>query len=266
MDNFSSQGNLPPPVVVQRGSKVFQRLPTLPDTLPVSSGSAGAAVSATNAQATNSLGRAKDEFFGGVTRRGRLGTDRPFPSVHHNRTSGDLFGAVSSFFTRTGGSGAAGTSSGGGGDIDVCEICHVTKFTSTAGHNCAQCNLKTCVRCGGWFGTQPSWMCKNCFSNLSAPPKSVAGGVKDVQRPTAGRSLATTDQSATTGEILPHSRHNPVSSVAPTSSARPHPAPPTSSSSSAIGNVFNVPPSVERSQSGYAGVASRSRLREAMRE
>ncbi|VUZ57250.1 unnamed protein product, partial [Hymenolepis diminuta] len=60
-----SQGNLPPPVVVQRGSKVFQRLPTLPDTLPVSSGSAGAAVSATNAQATNSLGRAKDEFFGG---------------------------------------------------------------------------------------------------------------------------------------------------------------------------------------------------------
>lgn len=148
----SSQGAIPASGVqsVQRGSKVFQRLPTLPNAAS-STALAGnnSAASTTNAQAVKSLGRAKDEFFGGVTRRGRLSSERPFLHVQHNRTSEDLFGAVSNFFTRTGGGPGIG-----GSDGDVCEVCHITKFTSTAGHNCAQCGLKTCARCGGWFGTQ----------------------------------------------------------------------------------------------------------------
>ncbi|KAM7538442.1 hypothetical protein Aperf_G00000077011 [Anoplocephala perfoliata] len=245
-----SQGTIPPPVVqsVHRGSKVFQRLPTLPDAA-FSSALTGAssAASTTNAQAVKSLGRAKDEFFGGVTRRSRLNTERPFPHVQHNRTSEDLFGAVSNFFTRTG---------GGPSDGDVCEICHVTKFTSTAGHNCAQCGLKTCVRCGGWFGTQSSWMCKNCFSDLSSPQPIISGGVKDAQKPTTNLAAI----SAAAGEVSSHSRRNPQSfplSMASTSTAHA-----TSSSST----TSTVPPSVDRSQSGYAGVASRTRLREAMRD
>ena len=141
----SSSQSTPAYKVVQRGSKLFQRLPTLTDASP----SAATESSSSNAQLSNSIGgpiaRTKDEFFGGVTRR-NLGTEMPFQSVRHYRTSGDLFGAVSNFFTRTG--------SGGSDGDDVCEICHITKFTGNAGHNCAQCNLKTCVRCGGWFGTQ----------------------------------------------------------------------------------------------------------------
>lgn len=149
---FRSQVTLPKPQVVQRGSKVFQRLPTLPADPSNPS-------SYPNAQMTNSIRgggpitRAKDEFFGGVTRRGATDVH----AVQHNRTSGDLFGAVSSFFTRGGGVGSSvNVTRSSISSSDVCEICHVTKFTSSAGHNCANCNLKTCVRCGGWFGAQVS--------------------------------------------------------------------------------------------------------------
>ncbi|KAL5104518.1 Regulating synaptic membrane exocytosi protein 2 [Taenia crassiceps] len=254
-----SQTSLSIPVcqVVHRGSKVFQRLPILTDASPSpSSTSTTNTASASNAQLVNSIGgpiaRAKDEFFGGVTRRG-LEVERPLPSVHHNRTSGDLFGAVSNFFTRTGG--------GSGGCTDICEVCHVTKFTGNAGHNCVQCTLKTCVRCGGWFGTQSSWMCKNCFSNLSSP-SAMTHGAKD---PKSSLPLGLTShgmESSSSPLTTTESSLNPrlMPKVGSTSTS----ATTTASTSSSI-SASNVAP-VERSLSSYAGVASRTRLRETMKD
>ncbi|KAH9283104.1 Regulating synaptic membrane exocytosis protein 1 [Echinococcus granulosus] len=241
--------------VVHRGSKVFQRLPALTDASPSSSSTSTTnTASASNAQLANSIGgpvaRAKDEFFGGVTRRG-LCAERPLPSVHHNRTSGDLFGAVSNFFTRTGG--------GSGNFGDVCEICHVTKFTGNAGHNCVQCNLKTCVRCGGWFGTQSSWMCKNCFSNLSSP-SAMTHVAKDAKTPLPSGLTSYRRESFSSPLNTTESTLNPrmIPKIPPTST------PATASTSSSL-SASNVAP-VERSLSSYAGVASQTRLREAMKD
>uniref|UniRef100_A0A0R3W3X9 Regulating synaptic membrane exocytosis protein 2 n=1 Tax=Taenia asiatica TaxID=60517 RepID=A0A0R3W3X9_TAEAS len=254
-----SQTTLSTPVcqVVHRGSKVFQRLPILTDASPSSSSTSTTnTASASNAQPVNSIGgpiaRAKDEFFGGVTRRG-LEPERPLPSVHHNRTSGDLFGAVSNFFTRTGG--------GSGGCGDICEICHVTKFTGNTGHNCVQCALKTCVRCGGWFGTQSSWMCKNCFSNLSSP-SAMTHGARDPKSSLPSRLTARGRESPPSPLTTTESSLNPrlMPKIGPTST----PATTTASTSSSV-SASNVAP-VERSQSSYAGVASRTRLREAMKD
>lgn len=81
-------------------------------------------------------------------------------------------------------------------------------------------------------------------------------GAKDGQRLTTNLAAV----SAATGEVPSHSRRNPQSgplSVASISTAHVASFP---------SNTSNVPPSFDSSQSGYAGVASRRKLRGFLRE
>ncbi|VDD74043.1 unnamed protein product [Mesocestoides corti] len=227
--------------VVHQGSKVFQRLPPPAD--PSSSSASAPSVDLANNTSDSAMvdrppvTRSKDEFFGGVTRRGK---SRDAPAVHHTHTSGDLLGVVSNFVAKP-----------EGGRCDVCEICNFTKFAGIAGHRCAQCNRKTCARCGGWFGSQSSWVCKTCFGNLSSPSSATC----DSEHRHGAKRLTGPLSSA----IPSHGRESSSSPLSPESSPHPRLNVPTSSA------TITASPT-EGAQSGYAGAASRARLRNTMRD
>nr|VZI43865.1 unnamed protein product [Spirometra erinaceieuropaei] len=124
--------------------------------------------------------RCKDEFFGGLTRSRRPPHETSSAFPRHSKISGDLLGTITGLF---------GHESQG----DCCEVCRTTKFADNAGHNCAHCNRRTCIRCGGYFGPESSWFCRDCFSQLSVPSPS--------SMPMSDASTAAT--SSTTSKVQP---------------------------------------------------------------
>uniref|UniRef100_A0A0X3PFM6 Regulating synaptic membrane exocytosis protein 2 n=1 Tax=Schistocephalus solidus TaxID=70667 RepID=A0A0X3PFM6_SCHSO len=190
-----SRNLAPPPCnMVRRGSQVFQRLPANRQQVTNPARAPSQFTIATQlpnpkrqptAAADESLTplRCKDEFFGGLTRIRRPPHETSPAIPRHSKVSGDLLGTITGFI---------GHESQG----DCCEVCQTTKFADNAGHHCAHCNRRTCIRCGGYFGPESSWFCRDCFSQFSVPsPSSV---------PMSDASTAVT--SSTASKVRPPAR------------------------------------------------------------
>ncbi|VDN09523.1 unnamed protein product [Dibothriocephalus latus] len=143
--------------MVRRGSQVFQRLPANPQKAALQTNKPTGGISqfavapnskrqpTSTPEDTPTPLRCKDEFFGGLTRSRRPSHETSSAFPRHSKISGDLLGTITGFFGHD------------GHDGDCCEVCRTTKFADNAGHNCAHCNRRTCIRCGGYFGPEVSF-------------------------------------------------------------------------------------------------------------